>query len=353
MRSILWGEWRQLLKKPFSVIGMIVLTIVFAIIIGFSGQSTHQTIPVYSESLSESELIEELKSLNESKMFHYSHLDRSAIEAGLTNQSYEMAIELGEKRYKLFVSRESKFQGLLERELTSYFVNKQPNEQSSNNLFEVSFSSYSNEEVRNYDHSLHSLFGFSLFFVFYTVMFSVQSILEQRESGVWDRIILSPTTKSSLFLGHLLFSFILGYGQLMIIYCIFYYGFQLEFYGGFYHLLIAVIPYLLATVSLGVLLSGLVSNSKQLNGVIPIVSVSMAMLGGAYWPLDIVTSDILLFISNFIPMTYGVEILKGATIYDWSFHEFLLPISILFGMSALFMGVGLNLMERRAKITRG
>lgn len=51
------------------------------------------------------------------------------------------------------------------------------------------------------------------------------------------------------------------------------------------------------------------------NGLIPIVATSSAMIGGAYWPLEIVTNPFLIALSKVVPMTYGMEALKGVAYY--------------------------------------
>ena len=48
-----------------------------------------------------------------------------------------------------------------------------------------------------------------------------------------------------------------------------------------------------------------------------------------------------------IPITYGMELLKGATISGLSYSELLYPISILILMGVVMMGIGIRLMERR------
>ena len=53
-----------------------------------------------------------------------------------------------------------------------------------------------------------------------------------------------------------------------------------------------IIPYVFSIVALSILLTAIVKNVQQFNAVIPIVSVSFAMIGGAYWPLEIVESTV-------------------------------------------------------------
>ncbi|KGA97485.1 hypothetical protein AJ85_01955 [Alkalihalobacillus alcalophilus ATCC 27647 = CGMCC 1.3604] len=358
MRAIIWGEWKQVLRNPLSLIGTIFLTVIFAIVMGQGGSTAEKTVPIFSNSLSEEQLMAEVNKLNEGKALRFEIRSETNIRSGLANQAYDLAVHLEEQSYQLFLSRQSEYKSLVEAEMSTYFKQKRLSE---NELELKTFSaktytkyeSFSNEEGLPFDMTLHALFGFSLFFVFYTISFSSQSILYQKEFGLWDRVILSPTTKMEMYLGQILFSFQIGYIQLLIIYFIFKFIVGVHFYGGFLVVLIAVIPYLLALVSLGILISGFVTNVRQLNGIVPFISVSMAMLGGAFFPLEFVSSDLILLLSKFSPTSYGLEMLKGATVYQWSFEQFLLPASILFGISAFCMGVGLNLMEKRMKYKKG
>lgn len=56
---------------------------------------------------------------------------------------------------------------------------------------------------------------------------------------------------------------------------------------------------------------------------------------------------VLLILAKIVPITYGMEVLKGATVYNYSFTELLYPISILILMTVVMMGIGINIVERR------
>src|SRR5699024_10939026 len=78
-----------------------------------------------------------------------------------------------------------------------------------------------------------------------------------------------------------------------------------------------------------------------------IVSLSMAMLGGAFWPLEIVDSDFMLLLSNIIPIKYGLDLLNGITSSGYTWEDMLEPTAILLLMSVVFTGIGIPLMEMR------
>ena len=105
--------------------------------------------------------------------------------------------------------------------------------------------------------------------------------------------------------------------------------------------------YVFAIVALSILLTAIVKTVGQFNAILPIIAVSSAMIGGAYWPIEIVESKLLIALSKINPVTYGMEMLNGAVVYQYPLEELLYPISILFLMGVVFLGVGMHLMERR------
>jgi ABC-2 type transport system permease protein len=364
MRTILWNHILHLLRQPFAVLGMIVLTVVFAVATGQVNRTSTLEVPVFTENLSADETNALLEELNKEESMVFQLEDQKQLEEKIEQNAIDMALQLGEGEYTIYTDAESADISIVEAHVrnvlqeeavlkeTSLVFDKSVEElkelvASNSDLYAVTTKSFQEDDFI-YDSSLHALFGFSLFFVVFTVSFTVSSILQQKQNGMWNRLILSPLSKSQIYLGHLSFSFLLGYAQLALIYSFFEFVIGVDLYGGYPFVLIAVIPYLFALVSLGVLISGLVTNPRQLDAIIPLIAVSMAMIGGAYWPLEIVQSEILITLSKLVPIKYGMDMLKGATIMDWSLGQFFLPASVLFCMGVLFMGIGLNLMERRA-----
>jgi len=103
----------------------------------------------------------------------------------------------------------------------------------------------------------------------------------------------------------------------------------------------------LAIVALSILITSIVNSVQQFNAVIPIVSLGSAMLGGAFWPLEIVESEMMLALSKVVPITYGMEALNRATMYGNITEEVLYPVSILLLMTVVMTGIGIHLMEKR------
>lgn len=367
MIGILLTKFRLTARKPWSLIILTVLCIGFAFFMG-GGEYTKVPVPVAS-TLSKEETGVFLKELNRSDLFMFIESDEAALRNDIKNAKNEAGLLLHETDFTVIASVKSSNVSLLQRFVVEYYnkrlqkdalLNSLPDDKKESaetvwetalkeTLFSVNKSSFSSDKARVIDMHLQSLFGFSLFFVIYTVSFSIAVVLEEKRNLIWNRMVVSPVRKWEMYAGNLVYSFLIGYGQIVIIFLTFRYGAGVEFHGGFGKTLIVLIPYVLTIVALCMLLAGLAKSIRQYNAFIPIISVVMAMLGGAYWPIEIVTSDVMIFLSNFSPILYGMEALKGATLYGKSMMELLEPLSILLLMAVVMMGLGINAMENRKR----
>lgn len=363
MRGIIWGRFRLLLRRPGAFITTTIICIAFAYLLGKSSY-TKVEVPVYS-SLPAEEVSIIMEDLNKGDSFEFVVEDEDVVKNKVAAGSAEAGIELDEDSFTLYQAGNTENIHLINQYVERYYFKKlqeqavidladdsikaaeKLNEVKTNQLFQLSVASFSDETEWVYNPRLQSLFGFALFFSIYTVAFNVVEILREKQMGIWDRLILSTTTKVEMYIGNLLYSFFIGYIQIALVFIVFKYGAGVDFYGSFGKTLILIIPYLFSIVALSIFLTGIVKTIGQFNAIVPLISVSFAMLGGAYWPIEIISSETLLTLSKAIPITYGMELLKGATISGLSYSELLYPIAILILMGVVMMGIGIRLMERR------
>ncbi|WP_102274754.1 ABC transporter permease [Cytobacillus massiliigabonensis] len=363
MRGIIWGKFRLLLRKPGAFIATTIICIAFAYLLGKSS-FTKVEVPVYS-SLPEEEVNEIVEELNKGDSFSFVAGDEKEVKNKVASGNAEAGISLDADFFTIYQVGNTENFHLINQYVERYYLKRlqekavidlavdsnkaieKINEVKENHLFELSVASFSDDNQWVYDPGLQSLFGFALFFSIYTVAFNVVEILREKQLGIWDRLILSSTTKLEMYVGNLLYCFFIGYLQISLIFVVFKFGAGVDFYGSFGKTLILIIPYLFSIVALSIFLTGIVKTIGQFNALVPLISVSFAMLGGAYWPIEIITSETLLTISKAIPITYGMELLKGATISGLSYSELLYPVSILILMGVVMMGIGIRLMERR------
>ena len=164
------------------------------------------------------------------------------------------------------------------------------NDAIENPKFEINYSNLSNDKQFIWDSKLHSLFGFTLFMVIYTVSIGIYHIVTERRNRIWDRLTVASIKKSEVYIANLLYSFIVGYAQVVIILSIFYFVIGVDFYGSFIKTLILIIPYLLCIIAISIFIASIANTPGKYNAYVTVVAVPFAMLGGAYWPLEIVSS---------------------------------------------------------------
>lgn len=358
MKGIFIAKWQGLRRNPWTMIVMIGMSIVFALIVGW-GNVTKITVPTFANTELDSVFLGELE---KNKTFTFEWMSEEELTEQLRKGKREFGVVLGDDDFQVIVGIDSPNVRLIYETIRQLYVKhaqlnvivgesgdaewiaKKIEEQP---LFLVETTTFQGENAFIYDSDLRPMFGYSLFFVIMTISYSVFQILLERKNGVWDRMILSPVRKWEMYSANLLYSFLVGYVQILLVFLVFRYVVKVDFHGSFLTALIALIPYVLAIVSLAIFITGIVGSVQQFNATIPIVSVSMAMIGGAFWPLEVVESNFMLTMSRFIPLTYGLEVLSGVTTYGHSLAEMSYPISILLLMSVLFAGLGIHFMEKR------
>lgn len=365
MINVLRIKFLLLKRKPSALIAITIIICLYAYLIG-NGQQTKQPIAIHS-TLSEEmtkRVLTELESAGNYEFTIYSE-DKATelVETGRV----DVAILLQEAGYKLLVAvdfMDSKFaQHELDRVYRQVVQNDAMIKAFPTDLqdevtsaiavaktapsFDIQYTNFANEKGFKFDSGLHTLFGFALFMVIYTVANGVNHIVMERRNGIWNRLTVSRISKWEVYTANLAYAFLLGYLQIVLVFCIFYFGVGVEFYGGFVASLIAVIPYLLCIVALSIFIASVTNTPSKFNTAMAFIAVPFAMLGGAYWPLEIVTSKVILALSYISPITYGLEILKGVTINASSYVELLQPLSLLLFMTVVFMGIGISVLERK------
>lgn len=366
MRTVLWGEFREFVRNPGMFLMMVGLTLAFAVAIGFFSQQS-LLVPVYGD-IEESEAQVLIERLNENDAYDFQWESEDSALQKVRSGHADLALELLENDYRFKIAAHTEstvvvnqyVAQIFEEEQTIQLAQQLSGEEPSNfrervdrfleeTVFDVHVSSFRTDETFLYDQTAQAVFGFTLFFLTFSIGYSVHNVLVRKEQGIWDRLLISPLSKLQMYAGFLCFSFLLGYAQVILLFSVFHFIFGMEFGGALWKVILMMIPYLFAIIAMSMLVVSLVKSSRHFDVIMPIIAVSMAMLGGAYWPLEIVTMDALLIASKVLPLTYGMEVLNGFVVYGYSWNELLYPIAILTLMGVVFMAVGINAMERRTK----
>ena len=201
------------------------------------------------------------------------------------------------------------------------------------------------KEGPQYNPLVHSSIGFSLFFAMFTITFSIGEILLEKKQGTWQRVMIFPVSRGQILAGNLLGTFAVGYFQMLVMVLLGRLLFHVNWGANLPLVLILIALFVLCVSCAGLFLSSILKTSAQLFAATPIIIVSTSMLGGVFWPLEIVQSKILLYLSRFMPQYWLISSLEGIINYGKGLQDVIFPMIILIVMSIVYFSAGLKLLR--------
>jgi len=182
--------------------------------------------------------------------------------------------------------------------------------------------------------------GFTLMFMMFMGLGSAGGFLEEREQGTLARLLTTPTTRSELVAGKVLgiYVTVLFEAAIMV-------GFGALVFGvpwGDDPLGVAMIigSFGLATTGLGVMISTMARTRGQVSAMTAVLATALSMLGGAYWPLDIV-SPAMRTVALMTPTGWAMTGLTDVVVRYQGTALAVLPSAALLGMAAIFLTIGI------------
>ena len=354
MLTVYAMQWKRLIKKPFLVLLFMGLTIMMVTVVAGSQGNQKTTVRAFSETLSSDQLDTLVNTLNEDENFNFEQMTREDIQEDIRMDRYGYGVNLDTENYRFLVGRESQTMAIVDQYLQQFYREKNTlaevradfpgSDLEANEVVKIQTNSLT--ELSGNITSMSVILGMTFYFSIYSILFLMLNLFEEKKSGTWNRLIFSPISKTQLYLGHLVFYVTIGFLQVLTLFIILSQLLSIEFTGNTPALLAITFSYILCIVSIGILLTALSRTVSMLQVIIPIVATAMAMLGGAFWPLQVVNNAFLEFAAELMPIKHAVYGMMETILQNRSFLESIQPISILLLMSVLFMGVGINLMER-------
>ncbi len=213
------------------------------------------------------------------------------------------------------------------------------------NPISVSSMVYKSGSDSGYDGMKHSMIGFTLFFSMYTMVFGIGTILNDRQYKTWQRMLISPVSKTSILGGSLIVTYFLGVLQLGVLILGGIFLFNMDWGSSISGILLITAAFVFSVTSLGLMLSGIVKTHAQLSSITPLVLTSTSMLGGCMWPLEIVNNKILLLLAELTPQKWAIQGMESIASHGMGFEAAVLPTIVLCAMGVIFFVVGIKTMK--------
>lgn len=181
--------------------------------------------------------------------------------------------------------------------------------------------------------------GFTLMFMLFMGMGSAGGFLDEREQGTLARLLTTPSSTTALVMGKVagIYATVLLEAAIMIGFGAF--VFHVPWGDDPLSVVMIVATFGLAATGLGVMVSTLARTRGQISAMTAVSATAISMLGGAYWPLDIV-SPLMRTIALFTPTGWAMTGLTDVVVRYQGVGHAVLPSAVLLGMASVFLVVG-------------
>lgn len=214
------------------------------------------------------------------------------------------------------------------------------------NPISVSSKDVSTGVDSGYDGLKHSMIGFTIFFSMYTMVFAIGTILNDKQYKTWERMLISPVSKTSILGGSMIVAYLTGAVQIGVLILCAKYVMKIDWGNSMSGVLMVCAAFVFAVTSLGLMLSGFIKTQAQLGSMAPIVLTSTSMLGGCMWPLEIVNNKVLLFLAELTPQKWAIQGIEGIASKGMGFSSAILPSVVLIIMGLIYFTIGIKTLNK-------
>lgn len=228
------------------------------------------------------------------------------------------------------------------------FINRINAYYQEKKIVQVETSVYEKEGEIQYDSLKQSFMGFILFFSLFTIVFGVGSIVEEKQLKVWHRQLVAPIGGRVILGATLFVGFIVGMIQMSLALGIGKFVFDIDLGGSFIALLLVMAAYVIAAMSLALLIISFVKTEQQLAAISPMIIVATSMLGGTMWPTELVTNKVVKMTAYITPQRWAMQGFKNIIIFRGGIKDVIEPIGYLCILAIVFFTIS---MIRYRKVT--
>ena len=210
---------------------------------------------------------------------------------------------------------------------------QRPPDLSGFDAVEARISVLFNPQVRTQVYTIPGLVGVILQLV--TVTLTSFSLVREREQGTLDQLMVSPVGNWGLMLGKIFPYSVLAMIELVAILFAGWLVFDVSIAGSFALLFLLSVPFVIAALSLGLLISTVAKSQGQALQMVLLTLLPSILLSGYIAPRETLPLPLYL-LSNVFPVTYYIQIMRGIVVRGAGFAD-LLPAVLSLSLIAFVL----------------
>lgn len=366
MGSVFMAQWAKDRRNPLLLLLFIALSILATLLFAGTSQSV-PTISVFSEDEHGAAAVEEkwLPLLNGQEVpYHFKAVDAKQARDQVQKGRSEVAVKLMEQDYRLIAASDSPTIQQVDQYVRKIYAREMQIQASSAAIPEEQLREAVKEsmqhppirlikqgvdgnEVQSYKLSTQLMFAFTLLISIFTIGFKMNSVTNDKVSRIWDRMLLSPIHKTSMYLGYISYSFIISLVQVTLVLLVFKYLFKYDLGDQFGLIVLTIACFIFGMVSLAMLITGFVSKPEQFFAIYPSFVSMLPLISGAFMPPGVLNNSVLSFIADLFPISHTMDALMSVVNREAGIGEIAPQLSLILLIGVIYMGIGINLTERK------
>ena len=188
--------------------------------------------------------------------------------------------------------------------------------------------------------------GYAIMFLLFAVSGSATHFYEEKQSGVFQRLLSSPVRPRHIVTARFLFGVILGVAQSAVLFLAGWIFFGLDLFGHLPALFAVTVAAAAACSAFGMLIAALAPNSSAASGLATLLVLSMSAIGGAWFPVSFMP-DTIQTLSRFTLVYWAVEGFADVLWAGRSFVEVLPKVAVLSAIAAAVLLVAIARLNSR------
>lgn len=181
--------------------------------------------------------------------------------------------------------------------------------------------------------------GVSTMFVMLTLFNAVSVLVVERQTGTLQRLFTLPVPKYQVVIGKMLGPIIFALIQFVLLIAVGTVIGDVDWGSSPLAVALVVISFILASAAIGFSLATFVRTEDQAAGMSTFLALTLAPLGGAWWPLEIVP-DVMVIIGHISPIAWAMDGFQDLIWYDGGLTDVLPEVGVLLLFAAVFTAIG-------------
>jgi len=191
--------------------------------------------------------------------------------------------------------------------------------------------------------------GFAVTFLMLGMLLGVSlGLLDEREWGTFDRMRVLPVTPSHFMLAKLLARFLVGVVQMVLLLSVGWLAFDVSLGPQPPALLLPIFGIAFAGTACGLVVAAVAKSRESVFSVGSVVMVTMAAVGGCWWPIDLeprwMRSVALAF-----PTTWAMDAFNDLMIRHRTIEAAFIPTAVMVAYGVVYLLAGLTIFQRRLR----